>query len=178
MRVFCYGDSNTYGFDPRSYFGSRYPANSRWTDLVAAKTGWEMINAGMNGREIPRQGLTVPEGIDWMLVMLGTNDLLQGSNADAAAAHMEAFLRGLNIEPDKLVLIAPPPMQLGEWVPDHALIDASIQLGKLYESLAERMYIRFVDAGSWNIPLCFDGVHFTEDGHKVFADGFIKELMK
>ena len=178
MRVLCYGDSNTYGFDPRSYFGSRYPASCRWTDLVAAQTGWEIINDGMNGREIPRQGVTVPEGIDWMMIMLGTNDLLQGSTADAVAAHMEAFLGGLNIAPEKLVLIAPPTMQLGEWVPDHSLINATIQLGKLYERLADRMHIRFVDAGAWNIPLCFDGVHFTEEGHKVFAGELVKELMK
>ena len=26
MTLLCYGDSNTYGFDPRSYFGGRYPA--------------------------------------------------------------------------------------------------------------------------------------------------------
>ena len=24
MTLLCYGDSNTYGFDPRSYFGGRY----------------------------------------------------------------------------------------------------------------------------------------------------------
>ena len=54
MRVLCFGDSNTYGYDPRSYFGGRYPAISRWVDLLAAKTGWDVINAGENGREIPR----------------------------------------------------------------------------------------------------------------------------
>ena len=25
-RILCFGDSNTYGYDPRSYFGSQYPA--------------------------------------------------------------------------------------------------------------------------------------------------------
>ena len=32
-RVLCFGDSNTYGYDPRSFFGGRYPG--RWTDLLA-----------------------------------------------------------------------------------------------------------------------------------------------
>lgn len=35
MTLLCYGDSNTYGFDPRSYFGGRYPAEVRWTHRLA-----------------------------------------------------------------------------------------------------------------------------------------------
>ena len=30
MNVICFGDSNTYGYDPRSYFGGRYDADNRW----------------------------------------------------------------------------------------------------------------------------------------------------
>lgn len=26
MRMLCYGDSNTYGYDPRGFRGERYPA--------------------------------------------------------------------------------------------------------------------------------------------------------
>lgn len=29
MRLLCCGDSNTYGYDPRSFFGDRYPKESR-----------------------------------------------------------------------------------------------------------------------------------------------------
>lgn len=29
MNVVCFGDSNTYGYDPRSYLGGRYVADSR-----------------------------------------------------------------------------------------------------------------------------------------------------
>ncbi|MBR0396931.1 MAG: hypothetical protein IJI10_01530 [Eubacterium sp.] len=35
MRVLFYGDSNTYGFDPRDPFDDRYPAAVRWTDRLA-----------------------------------------------------------------------------------------------------------------------------------------------
>ena len=76
MRLLCFGDSNTYGYDPRSYFGSRYDAANRWVDLLAAKTGWELLNAGQNGREIPRRAhelqqvqqlLTHPATSQWVL---------------------------------------------------------------------------------------------------------------
>ena len=39
MRVLCFGDSNTYGYDPRSYLGGRYDAGSRWMDLLAQRLG-------------------------------------------------------------------------------------------------------------------------------------------
>ena len=32
MNVICFGDSNTYGYDPRSYLGGRYDPDSRWVD--------------------------------------------------------------------------------------------------------------------------------------------------
>ena len=52
-RLLCYGDSNTFGYDPRSYLGGRYPESVRWTALLIAK-GWNVINKGENGRSIPR----------------------------------------------------------------------------------------------------------------------------
>lgn len=54
MRILCFGDSNTYGYDPRGFFGDRYNAEDRWTDLLAKQIGWDIINLGANGREIPR----------------------------------------------------------------------------------------------------------------------------
>ena len=46
MTLLCYGDSNTYGFDPRSYFGGRYPAEVRWTHRLAQATGWAYHASG------------------------------------------------------------------------------------------------------------------------------------
>ena len=44
MKVICFGDSNTYGYDPRGPFGSRY--DRPWPDLLAELTGWQVINQG------------------------------------------------------------------------------------------------------------------------------------
>ena len=55
MRILCFGDSNTYGYDPRGFFGDLYDDKDRWVDLLAKQTGHEVINAGGNGREIPRR---------------------------------------------------------------------------------------------------------------------------
>ena len=42
MKVLCYRDSNTYGYDPRGFFGDRYPAECRWVDILARKLNWEV----------------------------------------------------------------------------------------------------------------------------------------
>ena len=187
MKILCFGDSNTYGYDPCSFFGSQYPAQHRWVDLLAKKLGCEAINAGENGREIPRQQgellrfnrmLTNQPPIDLLIIMLGSNDLLQGNSIETIVKRMKSFLEYIDLDKSKILLIGPPPMQLGEWVPTQALIDASAQLIQEYKSLSEHLGVRFANAGEWNIPLTFDGVHFTEDGHSAFVKGLVNYLNK
>lgn len=176
MDVICFGDSNTYGYDPRSWIGGRYDADSRWVDILAAETGWAVRNMGQNGREIPVAVPAFPEDTDLLIVMLGTNDLLQGRSPEETAGKLEHFLSALNLSRNKLLMIAPPPMSLGEWVHRQQLIDESRAFAKCCQTIAEQMGIRFADVGDWNISLAYDGVHFTEQGHKTFAARLLGEL--
>ena len=187
--ILCYGDSNTYGYDPRSYLGGRYPKDVRWTGKLEA-AGWEIINQGENGRSIPRLDWEIeavakavqkaePEGLT---VMLGSNDLLQrpGLTAEVCGRRMERFLSALLAEVPaelKVLLIAPPPIEPGAWVPDPALIRESYRLADCYETLAKRRGVFFADAGKWDVELAFDGVHFSEAGHRAFAAG-LSEVLK
>lgn len=180
MKILCFGDSNTYGYDPRSFFGGRYEPEDRWPDHLAAQTSWEIINQGSCGREIPRNLSSAPElaSVDIFLVMLGTNNLLQGASAEEAAARMETFLISLIPHCNKILLISPPTMKRGAWVPTDGLVRESIRLADEYRSLAETLHIPFVDTTDWNIELAFDGVHFTEAGHHTFAMELEKHLKK
>ena len=181
MRILCFGDSNTYGYDPRGYFGGRYDADDRWVDLLAQQTSHEIINLGANGREIPRNPyalrlLTEHAPVDIFLVMLGTNDLLQGSTAEIAAERMENFLTPLLPHCNRILTVAPPPMKRGAWVPTDELVTESIRLAEEYRAVASHLNIPFIDTTNWNIELAFDGVHFTEEGHHAFAENLGKEL--
>lgn len=187
MRILCLGDSNTYGFDPRSYFGGRYPKEDRWVDILAQKTGWEMRNAGENGLEIPYRAYEVTFfhqmvsdclPLDGLVVMLGYNDLLQGAEVQEVAARMERFLRALPVAREKILLVAPPPMRLGGWVTEEGLVTASAELNRQYQALAQRMGTAFADAGSWNIALTFDQVHFSAAGHRTFAERLYPILLE
>lgn len=189
-RILCYGDSNTYGYDPHSYLGGRYPESIRWTGLLK-EYGWEVCNEGENGRSIPRHGGEIDMAIqtlcrieaDVLTIMLGSNDLLQvpHPSAEECAGRMERFLSAL-LHADgwsssrKILLIAPPPMALGAWVSDAETIAASRRLAGCYEDAAQRLDIAFANAGGWGIGLTFDGVHFSEAGHLAFAKGIGQTL--
>lgn len=88
--ILCYGDSNTYGFDPLSQ--KRHGVNVRWTMVLQKLLGdkYRVIEEGCNGRtaynyveECPwKTGdygmaaiLNSHKPIDLMVFMLGTNDL-------------------------------------------------------------------------------------------------------
>ena len=103
--ILCYGDSNTWGFDPRT--GERYDHKTRWPMAMNnilnknAPPGypeWWIVEEGQNGRtscredpvEGDRNGLRqlVPvleshKPIDIVAVMLGTNDLKPRFNPTA-----------------------------------------------------------------------------------------------
>ena len=117
-----------------------------------------------------------PPGTDLLIILLGTNDLLQGRSPAAAAGRMERFLKGINLPREKILLIAPPPVTLGAWVPDRARVDDSAALASRYQALAGRLGIRFANAGDWGVSLAYDGVHFTEPGHRAFAAGLLLAL--
>ena len=182
-RLLCYGDSNTYGYDPRSFLGGRYPESVRWTALLHAE-GWNVINRGENGRSIPRLDREIEAAVqticsietDVLTVMLGSNDLLQcpGLSAAVCGERMERFLRAILIQTQgspKILLVAPPPMESGAWVSDHRTLEESCRLAGCYERAAHQLSIAFADAGAWGVGLAYDGVHFSEDGHLAFAKG-------
>ena len=112
-RIICIGDSNTWGYDPRSFGGGRYPEGVRWTSLLG--DAWQVENLGENGREIPVSDFAVRILLgqisarlpaDGLCVMLGTNDLLCGASPAEAARRMEGFLDRLRDCDLPLLLVA------------------------------------------------------------------------
>ena len=193
MTVLCYGDSNTYGFDPRSWLGERYPADVRWTGLLARKTGWTILEEGENGREIPTRPGDLAElarlsgRADVTAVMLGTNDLLANARftAEDVTVRIQNCLEALTaVRPaSSVLLIAPPPMVPGTWVGEGRLLRESARLADCCRRLADccrrlaaEQGTAFADAGQWGASLLFDGVHFSPEGHRAFADGIRRAL--
>ena len=88
--ILCYGDSNTWGYDPSSQ--QRFGPEERWTGVLQKELGMEyrIIEEGLNGRttvwDDPIEGFKngmsylIPcieshKPFDLITIMLGTNDL-------------------------------------------------------------------------------------------------------
>ena len=189
--IICYGDSNTYGFDPTSFFGDRYPKNSRWPEIIGQETGFNVMNAGTNGREVPypkSRANAVRECVERHIktfgqlgvwIMLGVNDLLSGRTAAETAKRMEAFIAVLKssgyLPEMDICLISPPPVRYGAWVDSEHVYNESRKLETEYATVAENAGVSFIGTGGWDIQVAFDGVHFTEEGHRKFAEKLISE---
>lgn len=192
--LLCFGDSNTYGYDSRNWMGGRYPKEVRWTGIVERESGWEVKNYGKNGRSIPQGAAQIravkeligtygqEEGPVVFLVMLGTNDLLAdpSPNAGMVAEKMRRFLESAMVADPvqngkiRMWLVGPPALQKGSWVENERQIEESRRLGGQLSLLAKRLGIPFTDAGQWELPVLYDGVHLSEEGHQRFAREVLK----
>ena len=186
IRLLFYGDSNTYGFDPRNYICGRYPLENIWTSLVAEALGkgYEVINKGMNGRRLPVHEETYFYVKDMMrslsrddlfCVMLGSNDLLctLKPDADEAVHNADRFLQYIVSDKDhpKVLLLAPPYIRIKD-EPEalsERYFDESVRMNEGFRLIAEKYGIYFADTGSWSLDFAYDGVHLSEEGHRVFA---------
>ena len=169
MKIVCVGDSNTLGYDPRSYLGEQYPDSSKWTSMLASKLDAVVINEGENGRTVRDLSRIKTCECDCLILMLGTNDILEGRSAQETSRRFGETLANHPIPAKRTVLIAPPALKSGVWISDFNQIAQSQRLAQEYSQLAEAFGFYFVNAIPWKIPLCYDGVHFTESGHLHFA---------
>jgi lysophospholipase L1-like esterase len=106
---------------------------------------------------------------DLVIVMLGTNDCFRGLSAVQIAERMDRFLDSIGGLTKQILLISPPVLQCGDWVQDDDMLEESQELGEQYHELAERKGCLFADAEEWDIEMAYDGVHFSPEGHAVFA---------
>ena len=190
MKILCYGDSNTYGYDGTDPFGGRLPEQVRWPELLGRSLGCECLNCGLNGRRVPHYPRSIETDLrllsralsgDLIIVMLGTNDCFRGISAMQIAERMDRFLDSIIGAAKQILLISPPVLRCDDWVQDDDMFEESQDLGEQYRELADRKGCLFADSEEWDIEMAFDGVHFSPEGHEVFAqklEEILNEILK
>ena len=205
ISVLCYGDSNTYGYDPDTY--GRYPYDKRWTTLLGEMLGsrYEVISEGLNGRTTAydRPGAAWKNGassfiaclgthkpVDYLIIMLGTNDCDKelGLSARDIADGMEALVKIVEEETPALqgyvpeIIVAAPAAIQGDIDKSPFAdkltpesIQKSMDIGSLYREIAERHGVRFADA-TGGVEISPDCEHLTEEGHRQIARLFFNTI--
>lgn len=191
-RVLCFGDSNTWGYDPDS--GERLQEGKRWTGILDRNTGpnYRIIEEGLNGRTTvwndPIEGvssglnhlepcLDAHKPVDLVILMLGTNDLKFrfSSTAYDIAEGMGRLVdlidssdAGRGEESPATLVVSPPPIgELSEFEEMfRGAREKSGNLSNQFCRVAEEKGCYFLDAGDFVSSSDVDGIHLAESEHK------------
>lgn len=196
INVLCYGDSNTYGFNPEDQ--QRFERNIRWTGVLQGLLGdkyyvieeglggrttvWnDPIEEGKNGKTFLLPCLQSHMPLDLVVIMLGTNDTKKRFSLTSydIAAGMENLIKtilksecGRRNGAPEILLLAPPLIGKLSNYAEMMLgaFEKSKMLAPYYKELAERYNIAFFDVESVVSVSDADGVHLDANSHRKLAE--------
>ncbi len=204
--VLCYGDSNTWGYEPAS--GDRFPEDARWPGVLARELGSEfrVIEEGLNARTTVREDpveeykngkiylrpcLESHRPLDLVIVALGVNDLKARFSASASdvadgAGVLVAISQRSGAGPDggppAVLLVTPPPVgKLTELAEMFAgAEEKSKGFAHQYRRVADKYGCELLDAGELVRSSDLDGIHLEAGEHRKLGEAVaarVKEML-
>ena len=191
-RILCYGDSNTWGYDPVTK--DRFDAETRWPRVLGHILGgeYEVIEEGLGGRtpvhDDPSEGyrngreylipcLESHRPLDLVIILLGTNDLKRWFSLSAyeiaqgagmlvrVVQQSQSGREGLG--PQVLLMAPPPTVALTEYA--EMFEDAgrkSREFSKHYGRVAQGLGCAYLDTSVVIVSSPLDGIHFEGEEHR------------
>jgi acyl-CoA thioesterase I len=163
--VVALGDSLTYGTGASPE--TSYPS------LLAANTGWQIVNAGVPGETAAQGCSRLPDLIDehrprLVLVLLGGNDFLRRLPEQDVRNALENCVRAANAAGAKTILLSVPKLGFG------------LSPAVLYEDVGKAFTTPVIDPGIGGVlvdpKLRADPIHPNADGYRIIADNVTKAL--
>ena len=195
MKILCFGDSNTYGFNPADK--TRFGETERWTGVLQSLLGqkYEVIEEGCNNRTgfvrnpdgRPQSGtdylpdcLSQLGELDLLILALGTNDLQIQFNIDfqTVEAGLKNLIKLFKAQNPLGNIILIPPVVMDEDVMNGEFyyqfneisIKKSNEVAKIYIETAKKEKCEFFDINSFTSVSPLDGVHYSSESHKLIAE--------
>lgn len=186
MKVVCIGNSIVKGFPHRQ--GQSFPS------VLRAKTGWQVINKGVNGNNTAMVLDRFPTDVlahqpDKVLILTGANDFIyQTASPTEAMENIERMIGMAHEQGVEVVLLTPlqcnPSQAALAWMPgaavDYTAVNLHLsQLSELIRNTAATKGCALVDLelkykrfGKYH-----DGLHPTVEGQEWIAQCIIEELL-
>ncbi len=201
QQILCFGDSNTFGENEGAT--DRLAANMRWTGQLQELLGndYEIIEEGRSGRTIDMEDPEKPGRngteylfpclkshvpLDWVVVMLGTNDCKSKFHRtpQQIADSLGGLVKTIRETTDAKILIVCPVdinfqnSKVNEYFPGLFDLESEIkskELAKVMSDLAEKLNCGFLDANKV-AKTGPDGIHLNPESHPKLAKAIEKEI--
>lgn len=208
MKILCYGDSNTWGHNPKD--GSRI--ENRWPILLQKQLGKdvEVIEEGLCGRTVAfmdsikpyRHGITMlkpvletHQPIDIVIIMLGTNDLkacfspnvVAISNGIREMIHIikNPYNYNADVKVPEILIVSPillkdafENIERTKQQFAKQAVEISSKLADYYHDLSVKYDCHFLDASLYAEASNIDCIHMDEENHEKLAKVIYEKLMK
>ena len=170
--VLCFGDSNTYGYDPagmRDGTAVRYAQDVRWCGVVQRDLGegWHVIEEGLNGR-------TTVFNVTASDIARGAMALIRAVRAfpwtDAAPCPRILLMAPIKIKPQ----IA--DVYMTDF--DERSVEASEHFGEYYAHVAEQFGCDFLNAAEFAEPGDIDYLHMMPESHESLGHAVAAKLQE
>jgi lysophospholipase L1-like esterase len=205
-RILCYGDSNTWGYDPISK--GRFADHIRWSGVLSGilGNGYTVIEEGLGGRttvwEDPIEGyksgvkylipcLQSHSPLDLVIIMLGTNDLKKRFSlsaydiAQGAGVLVQTVLQSqagpADTAPEILLLCPPKATKLTDFAQLFEGAEAkSAKFPEEFARVARELKCPLLDTTAVVVTSQADGIHIEAGQHQRLGEAVaqkVKELI-
>jgi acyl-CoA thioesterase-1 len=170
-RVLALGDSLTEG--------AGVTHEEAWPNLLASRTGWEVINGGVSGDTSGAALLRLPALLEQhdpvlVLVTLGGNDMLRHIPEQETIANLEKILTLIKAHGAKPVLLATPNPSLMGAVFQH------LSAADFYQQVADAQHVPLIKNAIADVisdpQLKGDPLHPNAAGHALLSEKIFEEL--
>lgn len=204
-RIVCFGDSNTWGYDVVS--NGRFDKDIRYTGVLQSELKDEYIvveeglcgrttvfddplNDGLSGLKYLTPCLQTNSKLDWLTIMLGTNDSKERFSATPqniadGVRRLVKLAKSLDVwlSKPKIIIITPPPLEKGCEIAIFAgemgrCSEKSYKLAKLYEAHAKEEGCYYLNAGDFCNMNDIDYMHLNAESHMKLAEKICEIIKK
>jgi len=194
MKILCFGDSNTFGFNPENF--KRYSENERWSGILKKyfsnivileegcnnRTCFSNAQKELNSIKIIEKHLT--QNIDLVILQIGINDLQMQFNTELSQLKEKLIELIEKIKSKNIKILLLCPNEISENILNsyfNKLFDKnSIKKSKLlysaYQDIAKTTKINVLFLSDITKTSTIDGLHYDIENHRKIADVLIKYI--
>lgn len=199
--IVCFGDSNTFGFNPKD--GSRYSVEQRWSGILKEKLKqhFNIVEAGCNNRTCysinpESEELTgfkaLPKYINkqtkYLILAVGLNDLQKfytSTDDEIKKGLLNLINIAKNINPKvEIIIFAPSKINKNILTSYFSTlfakesIEKSIIMNEIYKEVSKANNYYCLDLNEIANTSQIDGLHYLESEHKKIAETIFDRYFK